>query len=113
VAWRDCFAEHLTELEVNGEKFNFAEMRLVWPDEHDFNCDYKFSVSDLFDGAGWLFHLPGDLVLSIIMGNSDWRKFFELDVGSFGNAFSTAISIVAWFIAWIVVSALLDRETWR
>ena len=73
--------------------------RWSWPKNHDFNGDGVFTISDIFQGIGWVFYAPGDLILyAFLSGKPASVEFLELTYRDYGGVFSTAVSVVTWLI---------------
>ena len=65
----------------------------------DANFDGKVSISDVWEWFFWLFFIPGDVFLYLIMRfTPSVAMFFELSFLSFGNWFSGVLSFFTWCI---------------
>lgn len=88
-----------------------------WFFARDMNCDGVFTISDVWLWAEWVFFLPGDWLLRVIMKNSETAMFFERVYTFFeiapvvyGGWFSGIISAIAWLIAIGIWDAVVE---WR
>lgn len=69
-----------------------------WQPVMDMNRDGQFTVTDLFYWCFWLFYLPGDVVISVLMQMPAPAAFFELDGQSFGGIGSLLMSSLYWWL---------------
>lgn len=69
-----------------------------WQPVLDMNRDGQFTVTDLFYWCFWLFYLPGDVVISVLMLIPGPAAFFELDSQSFGGIGSLLMSALYWWL---------------
>lgn len=69
-----------------------------WDALLDLNRDGQFTITDLFYWCFWLFYLPGDVLISILMQMPGPAAFFELDGQSFGGIGSLMVSMLYWWL---------------
>lgn len=69
-----------------------------WDALMDMNRDGIFTVTDLFYWCFWLFYLPGDVVISVLMQLPGPTAFFELRGDSFGGFGSLIMSSIYWWL---------------
>ena len=81
---------------VFGHPQLFAQAR--WAAIADLNRDGIFTITDLFYWAFWLFYLPGDVVLTVLMQFNGPATFFELYADSYGGLGSLIMSSLYWWL---------------
>lgn len=74
--------------------FNYPRWQVMM----DLNRDGMFTVTDLFFWCFWLFYLPGDVVISVLMQLPGPTAFFELRGDSFGGIGSLMMSSLYWWL---------------
>lgn len=68
-----------------------------WEPMIDMNRDGFFTITDLFYWCFWLFYLPGDVVLSVMLQFKVAAQFFELFAESYGGLGSLIMSSMYWW----------------
>lgn len=68
-----------------------------WQPLMDMNRDGLFTITDLFYWCFWLFYLPGDVVLSVLLQFDGPSRFFELYSESYGGLGSLVMSSLYWW----------------
>ena len=81
----------------------------------DMNCDGLFTVSDIWSLIEWVFFLPGDGLLLVLMEMLPGiGTFFELMPESYGGWFSGTVSFLSWanvpFFVWGVWVTIKEDE---
>ena len=82
-----------------------------WFLEKDMNCDYLFTISDVFMWVEWVFFLPGDGLLWAVMQSERAAIFLELSPNFYGGWISGILSGFGWFsafILWVVIMVALE-----
>lgn len=82
-----------------------AAARWRWPKNSDFNGDGIFTISDIWQGCGWVLHMPGDLVLSLLGKWESLTRFLEIadSVELYGGTLSLIASLLIWaLILWLL-----------
>lgn len=72
-------------------------MSARWEPMIDMNRDGFFTITDLFYWCFWLFYLPGDVVLSVLLQFRVPTQFFELFSESYGGLGSLIMSSMYWW----------------
>lgn len=87
---------------------SYDKARWRWPEGWDFAHDGRFTVGDLGQAIGWIFHAPGDAVIAAMRDTDSVRRFLELDCKDYAGVVSTGISAVVWFVAVLAVGKLAE-----
>lgn len=64
----------------------------------DMNFDGIYTISDVWLQAKWIFCLPGNLMLNLIMDSPGWRAFWEVTPASCSGIGTAVFSFFVWFI---------------
>jgi hypothetical protein len=75
----------------------------------DMNFDGIYTITDLWLQAVWIFCLPGNLLLNLIMSEPSWRTFWEVSPASCSNAGTAVFSFMAWFVLLSILGASSAR----
>ena len=90
---------------------NLLESEGRWFFGKDMNCDGLFTISDVGLWAKWVFFLPGDGLLWVVMQSQGAAIFFELTPEIYSGWYSGITSGFVWFIVmifWVVMSESWD-----
>lgn len=80
---------------------NFNRWDFAW----DMNRDGAVTISDVWLWTQWIFFLPGDgLITLMVHATPSIANFFEVSYSSFGGAGSGVISGVIWLFTWLYYS---------
>lgn len=69
-----------------------------WQAVADLNRDGLFTITDLFLWCFWLFYVPGDVVVSVLLQFEGPTRFFELYSESYGGLGSLTLSGLYWWL---------------
>ena len=73
-----------------------------WTFVVDMNYSGAITISDVWLWVKWLYFLPGDYVVKLLVESSHIGSFFEMAYDSYGGFLAGTISL----ITWVVVSML-------
>lgn len=77
--------------------------------------DGQVTISDLWHLVGDVLHLPGDVVIALILKDNEVSSFFETTCQALGGGWSTGISLFAWlsFVvgSWNIIDDLRTNAT--
>ena len=80
-----------------------------WGFAWDMNGDGSVTLTDVWLLLGWVFHLPGDAVLALVLNNAPgFARFLELSVGQYGGLLTGVISFAVWSIILILIVLSID-----
>lgn len=77
-----------------------------WVIATDMNCDGAVTISDVALWVSWLFYLPGDGFLWLLMQYPEAVVFLELMPSAYGEWISAILSVMGWLIALIVLISI-------
>src|SRR5262249_18349320 len=68
-----------------------------------------FTISDIFQAAGWIFHVPGDAILYLLLsGKPGSVAFLELSFHDYGGLFSAVASFFLWLVPFGIAVSVYD-----
>ena len=80
-----------------------------WRFVMDMNGDGSVTFTDVWKLLGWVFHLPGDAVLALVLNNAPGpTRYLELSVGQYGGLLTGVISFAVWSIILILIVLSID-----
>ena len=74
-----------------------------WNPIRDMNRDGAFTISDIFQWLGYLFHSSGDFLIFLLMGSPELAQFLEISAASYGGFLSGLVSAFIWFAAFAII----------
>ena len=95
-----CLFDKLRELGI------YYAVDARWVIAMDMNCDGAFTISDVKLWLLWLFFVPGDGLLWLLMQFPEAAVFLELMPDAYGGWFSGIVSAIGWLIALIVLGSI-------
>jgi len=76
----------------------------------DMNFDGLYTVTDLWLQIVWIFTLPGNLAINVILSDARWRTFFEVTPLSCGGAGAAVFSLFAWMFLFSLISTFISER---
>lgn len=82
-----------------------------WTFTKDMNLDGVFTIADVGQWIGWVFFLPGDLLIEgILLSGPGLAVFLELSRADFGGVLSGIVSVMGWGVDVAVVVVVAAKS---